>query len=166
MVEQVGGTIIVDSEPGRGTTFFVLLPLSTAATEVAPPSVPRRAPFDPTAGAARILVVDDDPTLREAVCRQLENRGFVCVQAEDGASALRQLKESPSFELVITDVIMPRMGGMELLKHIQDEGIDVRVLLMSGYSPGDASLASAERYPLLTKPFTAHQLFQSVGRLL
>ncbi len=148
------GGIRVESRPGKGTTFTLLLPVleSKAKAATAVPVAQRRI-----RGAGRtILLVDDDPTVRDMVRRILERIDFRVVQAGDGAEALRLFGADPArFAMVVSDVAMPVMGGAGLLQRLRYDGYDVPVLLFSGYSPEDvgAIVAGDKHAVFVEKPF-------------
>ena len=104
-------------------------------------------PFPP------ILVVDDDPDVRDVLAEYLIRRGYGVLLAIDGADALERLEENPTLRLVISDVRMPRLSGLELAEHAARLYPDVRVVLISGYFQEQAA---GTRF--LQKPFTMQQL--------
>lgn len=163
IVEQAGGTIHVESKIGAGSTFRIVLPQLERAVR-RPETVADR----PSPGArrrAKVLVVDDEAAIRQAIVRQLERAGHSAVEASDGAEALEQLLGA-DFDLVISDVLMPVMGGVELARQLAERGCPVPGLLISGFSPEHASAKSENRWPLLQKPFTNDMLLDAVNGLL
>src|SRR4051812_18033911 len=114
---------------------------------------------------ARVLLADDDPELRRAVARTLERAGFTVVCAEDGQRAAALLGEEP-FDAVLTDVSMPKMSGIELLRVARERDLEVPVLLMTG-APDVSSAIDAVRHgacEYIIKPFEAGRLLQLVRR--
>ena len=132
IVRQSGGAIWVRSEPGKGTTFTVLLPRELSVTETAV----RRATI-PTHSAATetILVVEDEQAVRSLVERILSSAGYTVLAAASGGEALHICeRQHASVHLVLTDVVMPDMGGKELANHLKHLHPHLRVLFMSGYT--------------------------------
>ena len=78
----------------------------------------------------RVLLVDDEPQVRELLSRHLSNKGFDCTQAADGRAALERIESDPP-HLVVTDIKMPRMDGMELLRRLSSQGVDLPVVLIT-----------------------------------
>jgi two-component system, cell cycle sensor histidine kinase and response regulator CckA len=115
-----------------------------------------------------ILVVEDAETIRKMVCAMLSQSGYRCLDACDGEEALRLLESAPdSIDLVLTDVMMPKMGGPELARRLSSLRPDLRIIFMSGYSE-DPIVRTIERSPsiFLAKPFTAAALLEKVRRAL
>lgn len=119
-------------------------------------------------GKETILVVEDAEAIRTMVCSMLAQQGYRCLEASDGVDALRLLDETPApVHLVLTDVIMPKMTGAELGRHLVRHRPDLRIVFMSGYCD-DPMVRSFERVPLifLPKPFTANTLLEKVRQAL
>jgi PAS domain S-box-containing protein len=134
IVKQSDGYIWVYSEPGIGTTFKIYLPLHSGRVGIANP---RSGPVRSRAGE-RVLLVEDEPLVRYMMKRALEEAGYGVIEAADAAEALeiaRAMTEKVS--LLLTDVIMPRMGGRELATRIRELIPGIRVLFTSGYTDGD-----------------------------
>jgi signal transduction histidine kinase/ActR/RegA family two-component response regulator len=166
VVHRAGGHIAVASQPGRGTSFRVLLPQSGAA----PASVPMTVSVTSgLAGNETILVAEDEDVVRELVCEVLGTRGYRVRCARDGQDAWEQFMACPSeFDLVLTDVVMPRMSGGELARLIGRERPDLPMLFMSGYT-GDELVKHGMREAsmrLLEKPYTPEKLLEAVRRAL
>ena len=163
VITRLGGTIDVDSTPGVGTLFRVVLP--AADRRAAAPEIPAPETEEVVAhGAdARILLVEDRPELSSAVQQILESVGFHVVSAADGAEALERAA-GDSFELIVTDVVMPRMSGPELVRALRKRDPDLPVLYMSGYADRDKN--PVERGDeQLAKPFTPDDLLEAVNRV-
>ena len=114
-----------------------------------------------------ILVVEDAEAIRRMVCSMLTQSGFRCLEASDGSEALRLIQDGIALNLVLTDVVMPNMGGTELAVHISKLRPDLRIIFMSGYSD-DPVVRTVERTPsiFLAKPFTADTLMEKVRQAL
>ena len=160
VVRAHGGAIAIDSAPGKGTTVRLLIP-------VAEPAEPRRAaprsPEDLT-----VLVVDDDPLIRQTAARALTHFGYRVLSAEDGASALGVLGTSPDgVHLAILDVVMPG-GGAPLMERIREAHPDVRVLLSSGYGPAGEvrQMIDMGARGFLQKPYEIRELKAAVEAAL
>ena len=165
IVRQHGGYVGITSELGVGTRVTVHLPLVPAPAEA------REAAAVPpgTRGYGRILVVEDEPMLRDLARRALDRHGYDVVVVTDGASALRLLEgDTPRFDLVLTDVVMPKLNGKELADRIWTRFPGLPVLFMTGYSPEDVLkrglvIAGAS---FIQKPFTPEGLVEAVERML
>ena len=169
IVKQSGGYIWVYSEPGQGTTFKVYLPRVDERVAVASPvSVPAVAAPGATT-AERILVVEDDDTVREVTRRILERAGYETIEAANGADALRLVEASgEGIALVISDLIMPEMRGTELALRLRERFPALKVLLVSGYTE-DAVMRQRTfemETAFLEKPFTPDALVRMVRRTL
>jgi PAS domain S-box-containing protein len=166
IVQQSGGHIWVYSEPGRGTTFKVYLPCADEKAGLAR-ETEEEAVFQ-RGEKATILLVEDDPVMRQLTRRMLEGQGYAVIEAEDGMSALEQVaSHSAHIDLVLTDVVMRGMGGPELVLRFMDSHPGTRFLYMSGYTGelvGDHGLG--EGTALLEKPFTRAALLRAVQAAL
>lgn len=170
--EQSGGALGIESEPGRGTVVTLWLP---RATEAAPakPGMIRAAPAAPRAGEAggRILVVDDEPQVRALLAAALRERGHAVTEAHDGPAALAQLDACGAFDVLVTDLAMPGMDGLELLRAARKRQAGLPALLVTGYA-GDADAgefaAAVGHGPLmlLRKPVGPEELVDRVAALL
>jgi signal transduction histidine kinase len=165
VVKQSGGHVGVYSEPGRGTTFRVYLPMAKEApsADVAAPAA--AAPRS----TGRILLVEDDEAVRSIARRSLEESGFEVVDAPHPAAALTVLSRGgPPYDVLITDVVMPGMSGPELAQRLRAEMPGLLVIFMSGY-PASAVASHGVRAPgehFVTKPFTPDALVERVTELL
>jgi PAS domain S-box-containing protein len=157
IVKQSEGYIWCDSTEGEGTTFTVLLPHVPAeahAAEQPPESAPDR-------GSGVVLITEDEDTIRALSRRILEREGYTVIEARDGREAIRVAAGYPSrIDLLITDMVMPNLGGSELFAHLRLLRPDLRVLFVSGYTDEDLIRRGLEDAgsAFLQKPFTAKAL--------
>ncbi len=112
-----------------------------------------------------ILVVDDEGSVRRFAVRVLEREGYAVVQASDGHEAIELIKQGQTFEAVVSDIVMPRMNGVELMQALSTAQPDLPVILMSGYATSAlAELGINAPCAILPKPFPAERLVQEVRR--
>jgi two-component system cell cycle sensor histidine kinase/response regulator CckA len=155
------GTITLQSSPGEGTTFTVLLPVMAAAEITAPePSRPRAA-----AGSGTILVVDDEACVRDVARRALEHSGFEVVTAVDGRAAIEEIRRRPGIRAVVLDLAMPEMGGDTAANEIRTMRPDLPIVLCSGYAEREAR-ERCSYSAFLQKPYSAGALIEKVGSVL
>jgi len=159
---QSGGEVGIESEPGRGTTVSIFLP-RTNAEEMTIRLLPamQRADNEATVPGARILVVEDDPRVRSSTIEALQDLDYDPVACGSGAEAIVMF-ERQSFDLVISDVIMPEMTGPELIRHLKQTHDDFAVLFVTGYV-GEGETGDLVGYELLRKPFTVGALANAVA---
>ena len=160
ILQQNRAYIVVDSAPECGATFTLFYPIASADAverlDLVRASVPREA----TGGGATVLLVEDEPVVRTVAARALEMGGFRVVQAPDGAAALEIIALHGVPDLVLTDLMMPGMGGAELGRLVRDRWPSVPILFMSGYSSDDLHRQGAIGADQVTiqKPFTPDAL--------
>jgi PAS domain S-box-containing protein len=152
-VKQSGGHMTVESEPGRGATFTIFLPAERGAPARGASSATRRAL---PRGTETILVAEDDDGVRRVVRTTLEATGYRVIEARNGEEAIAAAKAfAGRIDLVLSDVVMPGMGGPELAAHLKGKDPDLRVLLMTGYTDEGLLLRGLEPDAApLQKPFT------------
>jgi PAS domain S-box-containing protein len=166
IVKQSGGYIWVYSEPGQGTVFKVYLPEAISGqSSDAIPQDPEKAP----GGSETILIIEDEDIVRHLACRGLRDHGYAVIEARNGAQGLQYVQQHPgSVDLVISDVVMPEMGGRELGRILARTDPDLPVLYMSGYTGDDVvqrGLLDAGS-PFQQKPFTPGSLAARVRAML
>jgi two-component system, cell cycle sensor histidine kinase and response regulator CckA len=164
LVKQSGGYIRADSEPGQGTRIEIYLPKAEETDQL--PLPPGSA--GQMVASGQVLVVEDDPLVRAVLVRELAMQGYRVAEAPDGQSALdRIIATEEPFDLLITDLAMPRMDGRELATRVAAVRPDLPVLFMSGH-PDETTrrvLADIEQ-PYLQKPFTAEELLSRAAEML
>ena len=167
IVKQSGGHIIVYSEPGRGTCVKVYLPRLPGETPVTkskslPGSLPR--------GAENLLVVEDEPTLRSLATTMLREQGYTVLSASNGVEALALLAEHPDVKphLVVTDVVMPQMGGRDLVAKLRQANPMLKVLFTSGYTREVLPQEVVEEKDVffLQKPYSQTTLARKIREVL
>jgi PAS domain S-box-containing protein len=166
IVKQSGGNIWVYSEPGKGTTFKVYLP---RVEEIAAEGVPLSANSLPAVGTETILLVEDESSIRALAKRVLEERGYRVLEAGSGKDALELVRgKEGQIHLLLTDLVMPDMGGTELASSLEDKHPAIRVLFMSGYTD-DGVVRNGLLGPgraFLQKPFTPTMLVRKIRDVL
>jgi CheY-like chemotaxis protein len=167
IVRQSGGQIQVTSRPGEGSTFTLYLPRieSSGRAGAAAPGLPAPVP----GGTETVLVVEDEEAVRHLICRVLRTKGYRVLEAPHAEGALLLAGSTPRpIELLVTDMVMPGMGGTALAAELIAVRPSLRVLFITGYAPeaverrGELTDASG----LLEKPFSADQLARKVREVL
>jgi CheY-like chemotaxis protein len=164
VVKQSEGSVSVSSEVGTGTEFRIFLPRfsdTRPAVSAKRESVPR--------GTETILIVEDEQSLLNLTGRILQSAGYTVLEAASGAEALRIVATHPDrIHLVLTDVVMPGMGGRELASRLADANPDIRVVFTSGYTDDDVLRQGVRKDPsrFISKPYTAATLNREVRNLL
>ena len=155
-VHQAGGTIAVDSELGKGTSFTVCLPRSTAALTRRPEQLSHR-------GTGTVLLVEDNPDVANASTGLLEELGYAVRWASDVDSALSEIA-ADGIDLVLSDIVMPgKMDGLALARILKQKHPGLPILLATGYS--EAARNAAAEFPILRKPYQIHELNEALSRL-
>ncbi len=166
IVRQSGGWIEVDSAPGHGTTFTLYFPATQAAAE---PSEAAATPGPARRASARVLVVEDQPEVRELAVMALRRAGYQVSEAGDGDEAFARFGDrAASLELLLTDVVMPGMNGRDLAGRMRAANPQLLVVFMSGYAQEilDPQELGGQDAAFVAKPFTPSVLVREVDRLL
>jgi two-component system cell cycle sensor histidine kinase/response regulator CckA len=165
IIVQHGGHIGVETAVGKGTTFRVHLP-AHKARGLAKAKSDAQAP--PRGKGERILLVEDNEGVRDAAAQALESLGYELLQAADGREALEIYRRQERVDLVLTDIVMPELGGAELVRELKRVDPEVRVVAMTGYAPdgGREHLEEAGVAGVLRKPLEVVALAQTIRRAL
>ena len=167
IVRQSAGNILVYSEPGHGTTFKIYLP--NAEHKIGVASKPEIETVSPKRHGSTILLVEDDEIMRGLTRQLLEEHGYTVVEADDGRSALEWVEShADPVDLVLTDVVMRRMSGPEMVEHLSASNPTLKVVYMSGYT-GELMANRDVLKPgvtLLEKPFSRTALLNTIHTTL
>jgi signal transduction histidine kinase/CheY-like chemotaxis protein len=166
IVEQSGGSITVESELGRGTTFTVRLPQVEATTTCRVGAQPRTGR---AVAGETVLITEDEATIREALAEYLESQGLTVLQAVDGVDALEvAARHGGRLDLLVTDLVMPRMNGPDLATRLRSDRNGLKVIYVSGYTPETMRSygVSGDDAVFLQKPFTLSDLSATIREVL
>ncbi len=172
IVKQTGGYIFCDSEVGRGTIFRIFLPRHYPAVV---PDAPKVATTEAVAkrrdmtGNGRILLVEDEDSVRAFAVRALTSRGYTVVEADSGERGLEIIEaDEQGFELILSDVVMPEMDGPTMLRELRKRGIKTKVIFVSGYAEDafEKNLEGQTDFAFLPKPFSLKQLVEKVKEVM
>jgi signal transduction histidine kinase/CheY-like chemotaxis protein len=164
IVERLGGHLVVEAGPGKRTTFRVCLPTFDGERQSAPGEAPGTGP---PRGTETLLLVEDEPTVRELEVCVLREQGYRVLEAADGQEAMEMLQGplDPVPDLLVTDLVMPRLGGRALADLVRKRFPGMRILCISG-DAGTTDELPAAATALLHKPFTIEELAGKVREIL
>ncbi len=162
LVQQNKGEISVTSRPGQGSAFTVLLPSAEGV------GTGERRPVSEVPTRGTVMVVEDEDAIRRMVCRVLQKSGFEVSEARDGEEALKAAARLNRLDLVVTDIMMPTMGGPELASRLVALRPQLRVVFMSGHTFDRLNIAGLDRTfeSFLSKPFTPDELKGAVEKAI
>jgi PAS domain S-box-containing protein len=164
IIKQHDGSILVSSEPGKGTTFDIYLPQIEGRAVIE--EVKLSAPV--AGGAETLLIAEDEEIVKTYLKRTLEKAGYRVLVAADGVEAVARFREHDDISLVLSDVVMPRKNGKELLAEIKEINPGIKVILISGYSADFIQKRDTieECVEFITKPFSKNDLLMKVRKVL
>jgi len=158
--KQSGGGVVIQSQPGQGTTVLMALPLTH-------PENDDEAPLDDAPlllGGELVLLVEDEPNVRRVVRQQLIDLGYPVIEAENGAQALEMIEHIPDIAIIVSDIIMPGgVDGRQLAEWVMQHRPQLSILLMTGYAE-EHNTESISNLPLLAKPFVRQDLARALQR--
>ena len=165
IMKQNGGHIEVDSETSNGTKFKIFLPCSTQSVPVIPQN---RGSKHMPGGKETILLAEDEPMVRAMCTRVLYDNGYKVLEAANGEEALRLAQTHPAgmIDILLSDVVMPQMGGIELARRLGESRPDIKILLTSGYTDEALACSPNANLPFLQKPFLPSALLSQVREVL
>ena len=169
IVRQHHGVIWIESSKGRGTTVFILLPRYQGPFPAAAEHQRRDTPASTAMGTETILLVEDEPQVRAVAARALRSAGYRVLEATNGRDGVQVARrERDGIDLIVSDVVMPEMGGKEMVELARQFLPQVAVLFVSGYTAGSfpQSIGDASTSNFLQKPFTPQELLATVRHLL
>jgi CheY-like chemotaxis protein len=166
--EQSGGALVVDSEPGQGTTVSLWLPAARAAATRSAMAEDTAVPL--AADRRRILLVDDEELVREVLAEELSDRDYDVICSESGATALALLDAGEPVDLLVTDFAMPEMDGLSLIREFQRRRPKLPAILLTGYVGEAAAIAVGKVVDgpigLLRKPVSGAELADQIATML
>jgi CheY-like chemotaxis protein len=159
IVHQAGGHVWLNSEPGHGSTFKLYFPRVDAAVEERP-----LVPVTSTVGVGTALVVEDEPAVRDMTTQLLQRAGYDVIAVADGIEAVAAARLAERLDVLVTDVVMPNLSGIELAEQMMDRYPLMGVVLLSGYTAEtlDLERVTAGGATFVSKPISSNQLLQAV----
>jgi signal transduction histidine kinase/ActR/RegA family two-component response regulator len=165
VVKQSGGYIWVDSAPGQGTRFEIFLPQSTGAAAQLPSEDEPAAKY--SRGNGTVLLAEDEEAVRELASEFLSSSGYQVIVGKDGLDALQKAEqETRAIDILVTDVVMPRMRGTELALRLKRANPRIKIVYMSGYLEHDSEEGFVENSAHLQKPFSRESLLKKLREAL
>lgn len=168
ITRQSNGYIGVETEMGKGTTFSIYVPrVSGEMVTQVQSAAPQVESVEDLTGSSRILLVEDEDAVRSFSVRALQNKGYEVHEANSGDNALELLqRDKPKLDLMVSDVMMPGMDGIELSKHVRELYPNLKIIFMSGYTEDKFKDDMGTDVHFLAKPFTLKQLAEKVKDVL
>jgi two-component system, cell cycle sensor histidine kinase and response regulator CckA len=161
LMKQHRGLVHVHSRPGRGTRVELFFPSSSASGRTGSEPAPTRA--DAPRNQGTILVIEDEPALRRGMERVLTSAGYQVLLAQDGREGIESYRRDPArIDLVVSDLVMPRLGGREVLAEVRGSGDPCPFLLITGYGADSLAELRGRGVSMLTKPWTQRDLLEAV----
>jgi two-component system, NtrC family, sensor kinase len=162
-IQQSNGSIAVSNTPGGGATFTILLPISP--TPAMPISAPMVESASKDVGKATVLLVEDHPDVSAVAADYLEQYGCKVLLADSAEAAIKVLNDRRDIDLVLSDIVMPGMSGLELGRLVREHHAEIGVILASGYSD-KAAVATEEGFTIIRKPYSPDALRRMIAAML
>jgi len=165
IMQQHGGIVNVESAEGAGTTFFLYLPIHVSADEV----MHEQSTIQVVGGSETILLVEDDDTLRRIASRLIAAHGYTVLEARNGSEAIGIVESgAQKIDLILSDMVMPEVGGLEIWRIVHERYPSIRILFMSGYLGDESKRSIIQKLGLtcITKPFEPRQILSAVRKEL
>jgi CheY-like chemotaxis protein len=167
IVSQSHGAVALQSAPGQGTTVTVYLPVAGRHEEVLEIPGTEQRPRARTRAAGRVLLVEDEPQVRMQARRLLERYGHRVLEAKDGAEGLALFHTHPeSIDVIVSDVVMPGLGGVEMVGRMRDVSPGVPVVFVSGFTAQDRDLPLDARTAFVPKPYSMSSLCEAIEAVI
>lgn len=161
---QSGGDVEIASAAGEGTVVSLYLPRAPAPAHIS--AIGSKDAEEPRAAETVVLVVDDDPAVRAITAEVLQDLGYSARQADSGAAALAALADDPAIGLLLTDIVMPPMSGLELARRVKELYPQLPVVFISGYAAPAGLSGGGAGYRLVRKPFSPADLHRHIEAAL
>jgi len=165
-MRQSGGAVRLKSRVGQGTTVLLYLPREAAQHAAAAAAGPETRPSSVADASGRILVVDDEPDVRDITVRMLREAGYGVTEADSGRAALDALARGETYDLIVIDIAMPDLNGIDTVRHIRERWPGQRALFMTGYADTTEFAEQTGGDPLIRKPFKLNDLADAVQQVL
>lgn len=169
IVRQSGGWINVYSEPDKGSSFRIYFPWLTLPENVHSDADNSVAPEDVRGNGERLLLVEDEEPIRRVACQMLKDNNYTVYSAKSAEEAIAVCaSEQGNFSLIISDVVLPGLSGVELAEYMNEHFPDIKILLSSGYADEKSQLETIEKkgYPFVQKPYTAGVILRIIKDIL
>lgn len=165
IMQQHGGIVNVESSEGRGTTFLLYLPINASADEV----MHEKSHIQIVGGSETILLVEDDDTLRRITSRLIASHGYQVLESRNGSEAIGIVESgAQKIDLILSDMVMPELGGLEIWRIVHERYPSIRMLFMSGYLGDESKRSIIQKLGLtcISKPFEPRQILSAVRKEL
>src|SRR5581483_10472258 len=165
IVKQSGGFIFADSRPGEWTSFDIYLPVHRDEARATKARKTEKAKKDELWGSGTVLLVEDEPMVRNVAERALTRHGYSVITADNGEDALEILSKGEKIDLLISDVVMPGMDGPTMVREARQSRPELKILFMSGYAEEQLRKSiDIENVNFLPKPFSVTELAEAARR--
>jgi len=161
-VRECGGTIAVDSDPGRGTTFTLLLPHASPSSA----DDGENGSLEPARAGGHVLLVEDDAMVRTVSAELLARAGYTVDAVDGGEAALQRFADGAAYDAIVSDFMMPKMTGLQLSSELRRRGVELPVVYTSGYAASALLPPDGDRVRFVAKPFSGKEVAAALAALL